>query len=388
MRVAMVSRFPESVLTPRGGVESATVNLVDGLLARGDIDLTLVTLEHGIDSLRIDNVDGVTVHRLPRSKMPMFIDVVAGPSTRQLNRYLSDLGPDIVHYQESWGLGGYQLSRPHVMTVHGFDSLNLPTEARPGWQVRAKIWQTVENYCLARHQHLISIAPYVTEQIGSTRAEIIDISNAISRSIFDIEAAPAANRIFYAGWLDRRKNLTGLLKVIARLRDEHGIRAELRAAGSASDEAYKKEIDAFIVEHSLADQVTLLGQVNQQQIREELRQTNILALLSYQENAPMIISEAMALGVPVVCSDLCGMVNMVAHGERGYRVDPDDTAGAASHMADLLTTQELRDELGAAARTYATSEYHPDSVAAKTVDCYRQVIDEFPHAASVAGAKP
>lgn len=388
MRVAMVSRFPESVLTPKGGVESATVNLVDGLRARGDIDLTLVTLEHGIDSVRIDNVDGVCVHRLPRSSMPMFIDVVAGPSTRRLNNYLNELAPEIVHYQESWGLGGYQQSRPHVMTVHGFDSLNLPTEARPGWQVRAKIWQTVENYCLARHQHLISIAPYVTEQIGSTRAEIIDISNAISRSIFDIEATPVPNRIFYAGWLDRRKNLTGLLKVLVALRDEHGIRAELRAAGSASDEAYKREIDAFIAQHNLADQVTLLGQVNQQQIRDELSQTSVLALLSYQENAPMIISEAMALGVPVVCSDLCGMVNMVAHGERGYRVDPDDTMSAAAHMADVLTKPDLHQQLGAAARTYATAEYHPDSVATKTVECYQQVIAEYPQAAAIAGAKP
>ncbi|MCR9278945.1 MAG: glycosyltransferase family 4 protein [Pseudomonadaceae bacterium] len=383
----MVSRFPESVLTPKGGVESATVNLVDGLLERGDVDLTLITLEHGLSTPQIDNVDGVCVHRLPRSSMPMFIDVVAGPSTRRLNSYINDLAPDIVHYQESWGLGGYQLSSPHVMTVHGFDSLNLPTEARPGWQVRAKIWQTVENYCLARHQHLISIAPYVTEQIGATQAEIIDISNAISRSIFDITPAPVANRIFYAGWLDRRKNLTGLLKVIARLRDEHGIRAELRAAGTASDAAYKQEIDEFIDEHDLAEQVTLLGQVNQQQIREELSQTNLLALLSYQENAPMIISEAMALGVPVVCSDLCGMVNMVAHDERGYRVDPDDIAGAAAHMADVLTDAGLRERLGHAAKAYATAEYHPDSVAAKTVACYRQVIDETAHAATIAEAK-
>jgi glycosyltransferase involved in cell wall biosynthesis len=84
----------------------------------------------------------------------------------------------------------------------------------------------------------------------------------------------------------------------------------------------------------------------------------------------MGIEEAMAVGVPVVASNRCGMPYMVRHGETGYLVDPLDPEAIAGRLGQLLVDAGLRERMGEASRLLARERYHPAAVAARTRQVY------------------
>jgi len=89
----------------------------------------------------------------------------------------------------------------------------------------------------------------------------------------------------------------------------------------------------------------------------------------------MGIEEALAAGVPVVTSNRCGMPHLVAHGESGLLVDPTRTDDIAAHLARVLQDEALRAEMGRRGRSSARERFHPEAIARRTLDVYREAIE-------------
>ena len=103
------------------------------------------------------------------------------------------------------------------------------------------------------------------------------------------------------------------------------------------------------------------------------KSTKMVDVPSLQENAPMAIAEAMAAGVPVITSDVCGMPTMVNEGEAGFLVQPHDVDYIAQKVRLLLENSQLRDEMSHFVRQKAMSTYHPSSVVDATLALYREL---------------
>ncbi|MEW5757419.1 MAG: glycosyltransferase family 4 protein [Pseudomonadota bacterium] len=375
MKVVIFSRMPADMASPRGGVETATIGLLRGLMMRSDVELHVVTLEKKRSSIVVEEMGGVTVHRLPGNPWPMFLDIFFGPGKKLLQKYIRSLKPDIVHFQETYGLGMFDIGIPHTFTVHGFDSLNLGAEKKSLWKLRTLLWRRAEAYGLSKQRHIVSITPYVRREIEPlTSAKIHDIDNAISREFFEIPRNERPGRIFFAGWLNPRKNALGLIRAFMKV-VAAGVDAQLHIAGEPGGETeYYQAIQKAIEENHLEPRVRLLGRLNQQEIRKELSEASVFVLPSYQENAPMAIAEAMAARVPVVSSNVCGMPYMIQEGKTGFLVSPDDHESLAHRLIQLLTNAELRSNISASARREAEERYHPLAVATKTMAMYRDII--------------
>jgi glycosyltransferase involved in cell wall biosynthesis len=377
MRIVLHSRYPKSEDQPRGGVETATLNLLRGLRLIGQTDLHVVTLEAGLNSPVVEQRALATVHRLPKSNWPMFLDIFAGPGRSRLAGYIESLKPDIAHFHETHGLGLSGIAVPSIFTVHGFDSLNLPTEKQKFWRLRSRLWKIAEDIGLKRQSHIISIAGYVTQQINCRdSAKIFEIHNAIQEENFHVARDPILGRVFYAGWINPRKNALGLVRAFATVARESAT-AELRLAGEFSDPGYKDLVEALIRETDLGNRVTLLGRISSQEVQEELSRASVFVLPSYQENAPMVVSEAMAAGVPVVTSNVCGMPDMIEDKKTGFLFDPDDTDGFAAAILNLLNSEKTAQSISRNAKDAAREKFHPQVVAEKTIDAYQHVIDDF-----------
>ncbi len=373
----MFSRWPADPDQPRGGVESATVGLVRGLAARKGIELHVVTLEKGRDEDVVEKTPLATVHRLAASRMPMMLDVFGGPGRRKIDECVRKIGPDIVHFQETYGFGGPYPDIPTIFTVHGFDSLNLVTEKNWLWRLRSPLWKIAEKKGIGSHRFLVSIAPYVTEELETVcHSDITPIPNAISPQFFNIQASPVDGRVLFAGWINRRKNIGAAIRAIARLAEE-GREVSLHAAGEFSDDEYLQEVEALIEELGARSCVSLLGRVSQDVLRNELAEARVLILPSLQENAPMVIAEAMAAGVPVVASDVCGMPTMIDDGRTGFLIKPDGIEGIADRLSRILGDDNLHRKMSDAARDKARSTYHPDAVVDATLALYERARNAY-----------
>ena len=90
----------------------------------------------------------------------------------------------------------------------------------------------------------------------------------------------------------------------------------------------------------------------------------------------MVVEEAMAAGVPVVASRICGIPYLVEEGGTGFLVDPDDEDGVASLLGSLLVDAQLNKSLGERSRVIAQERFHSREVARRTLAVYQAVCNK------------
>ena len=349
------------------------MQLVRSLAKLDDLAIDVVTIDRKLRSVSTSHWEGVTVHRLPWTGRSVLTHAT-GPGRRQIREYVMGLKPDVVHAHDTYGLMVKGMPVPRAFTIHGFiHGDTLVSGERFAW-VRSRIWRRVETDGWADQQHIISISPYVRERLTGIATGIIhDIDNPVAESFFLAERRECKGTIFSAAHISPRKNTLTLVEAFARL-VTGGMAAELRLAGAEIDAGYASRVRQRIDELRLADRVVWLGRINTEQVRQELSTASVFALVSLEENSPIGIEEAMAMGVPVVTSNRCGMPYMVRDGETGCLVDPNDPADIARRLRELLDDDSLRARMSGTARQIALDRFHPGVVARRTRDVYMRAV--------------
>lgn len=106
---------------------------------------------------------------------------------------------------------------------------------------------------------------------------------------------------------DSIKNIRGILRVFHRLRRE-GRNICLTIVGTGPD---YDEVVAYARREGLDEGVTYTGMLMPKQVNEVFRQSDLFVLFSNTENAPVVISESLAVGCPILSSDVGGIREMV-----------------------------------------------------------------------------
>jgi UDP-glucose:(heptosyl)LPS alpha-1,3-glucosyltransferase len=95
---------------------------------------------------------------------------------------------------------------------------------------------------------------------------------------------------------------------------------------------------------------------------------------TYYDTFGLVLTEAMASGLPVVTSRAAGAAELVTHGESGWLTDePWDVESIAARIRALSADGALRGKIGAAARA-AVEQLAWDRVAEQTMAVYREVL--------------
>jgi len=373
MKVAIVTHFPQDPEAPHGGVEAVCVNLARWLGTFDDLDVHVVTLDRTVEAVSVSYRGRVAIHRLPGVKGHVLTTAI-GKGRQRISRYLTALAPDVVHAHDTYGLMVKGLPIPRVFTVHGFIYGDTLVSGKKFAWLRSKIWRRVETSGWADQPHIISISPYVREQLtGIATGVIHDIDNPISERFFEIPRNERKGVILSAAVISPRKNTLTLIDAFAKLAAE-GIDAELRLAGSVVEPCYGRLVEERISTHRLQNRVIMLGRISTDQVMKELSAASIFALVSLEENSPMGIEEAMAARVPVVTSNRCGMPYMVRHGETGFLVNPNDPDDISRRMKQLLEDDALQSKMGEKSRSIAKDRFHPAAVANRTREVYYDAV--------------
>lgn len=385
-RIAVATSFPTDPATPHGGVEAVSVNLVRWLARNEDLDIHVVTTQQEVVSPQVSEWAGATIHRLPWTSRRV-LRHATGPGREVVCAYLRQLRPDLIHAHDIYGLMVKGLDVPRVFTIHGFIHGDTLVSGQRLARIRAMLWKRIELAGWADQPHIVSINPYVREHLeGWYRGEIHDIENPIDEECFHLVRDEQPGTIFSAALVCPRKNTLGLIEAFALLQRKHR-HARLRLAGSLVDAQYAALVKRRIADAGLNGQVEVLGRLTVEQVRRELSRAAVFTLLSFEEGAPMGISEAMAAGVPVVASNRCGMPHMIDHGHTGLLVEPDRPEQAAEALEGLLEDDVARRAMGTLAQAHARESYHPAVVAAKTRALYLQVLGASSHPVEQPQAK-
>ncbi len=149
---------------------------------------------------------------------------------------------------------------------------------------------------------------------------------------------PADSRvILHIGELSKRKNQMTAIQAFDELDDAN---AHLLLVGIGEMEQELRNHCDYL---GMKDRVHFLG--FRTDIPELLAVADIFIFPSYQEGLPVALMEAMASGLPCVCSDIRGNSDLIDT-KGGYLLHPEDSAGFAQRMAELLADEEKRTSMG------------------------------------------
>lgn len=162
------------------------------------------------------------------------------------------------------------------------------------------------------------------------------------------------------------KNPTQLVDAVAALR-RRGIPARALFIG---DGPLRGEVEARAAREGIAAAVTITGL--QQDVRPFLEACDTLALTSFTEAFSLAAVEAMALGLPVVHSDVGGAPEMIRHGEDGFLFPVGDTHSLVESLA-VLAQPDTRRRFGAKAREAVETRFTEREM----VDRYEQTLMEL-----------
>jgi glycosyltransferase involved in cell wall biosynthesis len=137
------------------------------------------------------------------------------------------------------------------------------------------------------------------------------------------------------GRLAEVKGHKTLLDAIAILPANH--RLVLLGAGPE-----QTRLEAQARELGIADRVTFLGHRND--VEEVLPAFDLVCLPSLEEGLPRVLIEAQACGIPVVATDVGGVV-MAVNPHAGELIPPNDVAALATAMQRVLTRRHHPEEL-------------------------------------------
>ena len=103
------------------------------------------------------------------------------------------------------------------------------------------------------------------------------------------------------------------------------------------------------------------------------RRADVVVLPHRQIEQSGVLYTALAFGKPIVASAVGGFVDVGEHGAAKL-VPPGDTAALSAELRRLIEDAEARRALGEAAAELATSAYSWDSIAARTLAIYRELL--------------
>lgn len=173
---------------------------------------------------------------------------------------------------------------------------------------------------------------------------------------------------FYFGRLSREKGILNLVEAINNIPG-----ARLMIAGDGPE---KENIQAYIKEHKLEDRITLLGYLNQNDIRENIRKCRFVTVPSiWYENCPYSILETMEIGKPIIGSKIGGIPELIQDGINGFTYEHNDVSELTNKLKKLFNNDETVKQFSKNSKKIFIQNYSAEAYYNKLMTVYNKYIN-------------
>jgi glycosyltransferase involved in cell wall biosynthesis len=136
-------------------------------------------------------------------------------------------------------------------------------------------------------------------------------------------------RIIWSGWHGSGKALPLLLRALDQVKDE--VNYELAILGEGPQTPSWKRLTADLALPS----VTWMGWVDRRLAMESMKQAHVMAFTSLKEGTGHVVTEALSLGLPVICHDTCGMAVAITDA-CGIKMRMESPQASIDQLASIL----------------------------------------------------
>lgn len=334
--------------------ESIPIEIAAAIEAHTDVTVRLVSVKEASGSLPDIVDDSILLRELTPVR-----------SYRRLLKELRHRGFDIVHTHHNRSAAAIGLltrgsSLIHVNTQHGQLHYSLPQRLLNGI-----ILATAD--ALIYNSQATSVAYHPIERFAQRRAHRFVVHNGVNthRTML-YRAKPSRNieTLVTAARLVPVKNFETLIRALAYLPE-----GRLKIMG---DGPCRSALEALAEKEGVSGRVEFLGFLQDREaVYREMAGAGIFVLASRAEGFCVAAAEAMAVGLPVLVSDLPVFYEVV--GEAGVYADPTSPRAFAEGVKALQADPKRADQLGSENLQRVRSAFTLEKTAQGYAEAYAQV---------------
>ena len=363
-------------------IENASVtgparNVIEfGKVAMPDVEVTIVTYQRGPE-------ESALASAAREAGLP--IALVAERrrwDTRvlqQLRQTIAAINPDILETRNVKShflvrLLGLQKKYPWVAWNHGYTETSSLD----------RMYTLLDRWSLGGAYRVVTVCQPFADRIaefGVTRDHIRILHNSVKPFVTPMPDEVTAVRqqlgirdeeavILSVGRLSHEKGHADLIRTAAALVAMPGTQ-DFRVV-IVGDGPERQSLANLAARLGVEKQVVFAG--FQRDTRPYYGMATIVAVPSHSEGSPNVVLEAMAAGLPIAANRVGGIPEILEECVTGLLVEPRNPDAMAKALFRLLSDDELRGRLGAAAKAQATSAHTPEAYRQALVDFYRETL--------------
>ncbi len=214
------------------------------------------------------------------------------------------------------------------------------------------------------------------------------LKNMTSRNLFDIPPGinsntfkPTANKVrekyniknskllLFVGRFVPLKNLPFLLKTFAKIaKEDSGVRLMMVGEGPLDG-----KIRRLSRKLKVSERVIFTGKITNEELPQYYSAADIFVMPSVYDNFPNSILEAMSCELPIVATNVGGILMQVKHGENGFLVESGNINQFNEAVITLLDNSSLSMEMGKRNRELVKKKYSWSTSAQKLKEVYESI---------------
>ncbi len=221
---------------------------------------------------------------------------------------------------------------------------------------------------------------FAAKYIPGNHSDYTIIPNGVNTEHFSPQVSPIDEfrdgklNILFVGRLEKRKGLNYLIEAYKQVKQEiPNSRLIVVGPGTRLRRKYEKHI-----KRSGLKDVVFVGYASYADLPRYYQTADIFcAPATGRESFGIVLLEAMAVGKPIVASNIEGYNSVMTDGAEGLLVPPGDKRKLAQALISLMTDESLRQQMGARGIITA-QEYSWERVAQRVSNYYTSVLNRFP----------
>jgi len=257
---------------------------------------------------------------------------------------------------------------PYVSTCHGFFKPRLSRRMIPCWGKRViAISEAVEKHL--KQDFGVDRQKIRLVKSGINLEDFIPMDSVRKKGLrakYNLEEGPVIGMIARLSDVKGQDILVEAMKTVVKKFPT----VKLLLIGEGKLEGVLRKM---VAEAKLEEQVLFYPIVNK--TMEMLSLLDIFINPSRQEGLGLSVMEAQASGVPVVATNVGGVLSLIEDGKTGVMVEPENPKALGRAIVKLLENKELLKKISLAAREQAVENYSLDAMVEKTIKVYEEVME-------------
>lgn len=378
MHIAFLTpEYPHSKLSRAAGIGTSIKNVSMGLV-KNKITVTVFVINQSHSFQLNDN--GVTVVAIKNNKAKLFNWYFNRKHINAIvEKYITQNNIQLLEVPDWTGITAFmKFSIPVVMRIHGSDSYFCDLEQRK---------QKLKNYILEKMafnaaDKVLSVSHFAaaqTAKVFKSKRPIDVIHNGIDLTQFTPEKTTYEPfKLLYFGSIIRKKGVLELAHIFNELIQLEP-KAKLMVVGNDCIDVVENVSTVKLLKDILSEEAKkhteFKSQVPYSKIKDLINNAHVVVLPSYAEAFPMTWLETMALGKPLVASNIGWSKEIINDGVNGYSVFPSEHKNYAEKIRHLFLDEKMCYTFGNNARETIIKNFSLDVITQKNIKAYKAIIN-------------